>query len=55
MALRQLAVVLATLVLAYELAFAPGFRPQAFLDGWTNFRTNVLKYPLKVKAQPRKR
>lgn len=54
LALRQMSVLLAHLLLAYDITFPPEFEPKAFVDGWSNNRTNVLRYPLMVKAVRRK-
>ena len=53
LALRQLAVVFGHLLLAYKFSFASGFDEKAFLDGWSNMRTNVLGYPLMVTVETR--
>lgn len=53
LAMRQLTVVLAQLLLAYKITFAPDFDPNAFVKGWFNYRTNVLSYPLRVRTEPR--
>ena len=41
------------MLLAYDLTFAPSFDPELFKKGWLNMRTNILKYPLTVKAEKR--
>lgn len=53
LAYRQLSVVIAHMLLAYDLTLAPSFDPRSFKKGWLNMRTNILKYPLTVKAEKR--
>ncbi|GJE84195.1 cytochrome P450 [Phanerochaete sordida] len=55
LALREMHVVLSRLLLAYDLEFAPDFDPEAFLKGWSNTRTNVIRYHLRVQAKRRQR
>ncbi|EKM59212.1 uncharacterized protein PHACADRAFT_25314 [Phanerochaete carnosa HHB-10118-sp] len=53
LAYREINAVLSHVVLSYDLRFAPGFDPEAFLKGWANTRTTMTKYHLRVKAKQR--
>jgi cytochrome P450 len=53
LAILELQVVTARLVLAYDLSFAPTFDSKKFVDGVENMRTTIFRYPLTVVATPR--
>ncbi|KAH9914219.1 cytochrome P450 [Fomitopsis serialis] len=52
-AIREIHLVVAKLVLAFDMRLAPGFDEQAWMDGCLNMRTTLFKHPLMITATPR--
>ncbi|TFK45973.1 cytochrome P450 [Heliocybe sulcata] len=52
-AIQELRVLAARLLLTFDLSPAPGFDQAAFLDGVVNFRTTIFRYPLSVLVKER--
>ncbi|KZV71626.1 cytochrome P450 [Peniophora sp. CONT] len=55
LAMAEIRIAIAKLVLNYDIKFAPDFDPKAFFDGIINIRTTVMTYPLRVQAKRRVR
>ncbi|KDR69574.1 hypothetical protein GALMADRAFT_145320 [Galerina marginata CBS 339.88] len=54
LAIQELQIVAARMILAYDLSFAPTFDSNKFMDGVENMRATIFRYPLTVVATPRK-
>ncbi|KAH9934382.1 cytochrome P450 [Fomitopsis serialis] len=52
-AVREFHLVVAKLVLAFDMRLAPGFDEEKWLDGCLNMRTTVFKHPLMITATAR--
>nr|GAT57938.1 cytochrome P450 [Mycena chlorophos] len=53
LAYQEMRLVLARLVLTFDMEFAPGFDPTAFKEGIMNMRTTIIQRPLKMRARRR--
>lgn len=53
--MRQINVVIAHLLLSFDLKLAPGFDAKAFWDNVDNYRATIIKQPLLVQAVVRQR
>ncbi|KAF9017568.1 cytochrome P450 [Hymenopellis radicata] len=51
-AIQELHLVIAKLLLAYDMRFAPSFDPQKFKEQISNMRTTIFGYPLLITAKP---
>lgn len=52
-AYQEMRLVVARLVLAYDMELAKGFDVKAYRDGILNMRTTILQKPLLVRAKRR--
>ncbi|THH00847.1 hypothetical protein EW026_g1718 [Hermanssonia centrifuga] len=54
LAMRELHLAVAQLVLSYDITLAPAFNEELFMDGVRNIKTTLFKFPLLVQATVRK-